>query len=148
MPNNNDDIFQRLIDLVDQQKRIIHELTTELKRIKAVGGGGGGGTGTGFQVYESGSTYKKYQALIDPNTDTAYLVVPHEGDEYVAISVEQDCLDGNLKLLGYDGQVIAYDHTPLQSEIDRLPANTTVVEYNTMDTPYSSILLNDNQQGD
>ena len=116
-----------------------------IERIQSIGGGGGG-TGNGFQVYESGKVYKKYQALIDPATDTPYLVVPAGGlVEYTSISVQQDCEDGNLKLLGFDSQIVTYDHTPTPTDIDNIPEKTVVVEYNPMDTPYTGMLNNDNQ---
>ena len=148
MADNNqmEAVFANLIRIVFEQRDIIKGIATELNRIKAVGGGGGGGTGNGFQVYESDKVYKKYQALIDPDTDTPYLVVPAGGlTEYTSISVQQDCADGNLKLLGFDSQIVPFDHTPTPTEISRIPENTVVVEYNPMDTPYMNILNNDNQ---
>lgn len=142
--NNIEECFARLINLVDQQRQIIHRLTEALMQITP-GSGGGGGTGTGFEVYESGKEYKRYQALIDPNTDIAYLVVPYNGGtKYTSVTVQQDCADGNLKLLGYDSQIVTFDHSPSPTEVNTLPENVTVVEYNPSDTPYSNILTNDN----
>ena len=135
--NNIEECFRRLIDLVDQQRQIIHRLTEDL--IKLTPGS------TGFEVYESGKEYKRYQALIDPNTDIAYLVVPYNGGtKYTSVTVQQDCADGNLKLLGYDSQIVTFDHSPSPTEVNTLPENVTVVEYNPSDTPYSNILTNDN----
>ena len=88
-----DQVFKDLVDIIHSQREIIHELTEYLLQIKSIGGGG---SGNGFQVYESGKEYKRYQALIDPNTDIAYLVVPHEGDTYISESVQTDCENGNL----------------------------------------------------
>ena len=142
--NNIEECFARLINLVDQQRQIIHRLTEALMQITP-GSGGGGGTGTGFEVYESGKEYKRYQALIDPNTDIAYLVVPYNGGtKYTSVTVQQDCADGNLKLLGYDSQIVTFDHSPSPTEVNTLPENVTVVEYNPSDTPYSNILTSDN----
>lgn len=142
--NNIEECFRRLIDLVDQQRQIIHRLTEDLMELKH--GSGGGGTGNGFEVYESGKEYKRYQALIDPNTDIAYLVVPYNGGtSYTSVTVQQDCADGNLKLLGYDSQIVTFDHSPTPTEVNALPENVTVVEYNPSDTPYSNILTNDNE---
>lgn len=136
-----DQVFKDLVDIIHSQREIIHELTEYLLQIKSIGGGG---SGNGFQVYESGKEYKRYQALIDPNTDIAYLVVPHEGDTYISESVQTDCESGNLKLLGYDGQIVPFNHTPTPAEVDRLPENVVVVEYNPSDTPYTGILTSDN----
>lgn len=146
MPENNniniEECFLRLQRIVAQQQQIIHRMAEDIVKIKI--GGGGGGTGNGFEVYESGKTYKKYQALIDPNTDIPYLVVPYGGaTEYVSDTVENDCAAGNLRLLGYDGQIVTFNHPPQEPEIDRLPENVVVVEYNDVDPNYN-ILTSDN----
>lgn len=137
-----DQVFNDLVDIIHTQREIIHDLTEWLLQIKSIGGGGGG-SGNGFEVYESGKEYKRYQALIDPNTDIAYLTVPHDGDTYISESVEIDCQNGNLKLLGFDGQIVTFDHPPREAEVDELPENVVVVEYNPSDTPYTGILSND-----
>lgn len=146
MPENNniniEECFLRLQRIVEQQQRIIHKMAEDIIKIKI--GGGGGGTGNGFEVYESGKTYKKYQALIDPNTDIPYLVVPYGGaTEYISDTVENDCAAGNLRLLGYDGQIVTFNHPPQEPEIDRLPENVVVVEFNDVDPNYN-ILTSDN----
>lgn len=147
MPENNniniEDCFLRLQRIVAQQQQIIHRMAEDIVKIK-ISGGGGGGTGNGFEVYESGKTYKKYQALIDPNTDIPYLVVPYGGaTEYISDTVENDCAAGNLRLLGFDGQIVTFNHPPQEPEIDRLPENVVVVEYNDVDPNYN-ILTSDN----
>ena len=147
MPENNniniEECFLRLQRIVEQQQRIIHKMAEDIIKIK-IGGGGGGGTGNGFEVYESGKTYRKYQALIDPNTDIPYLVVPYGGaTEYISDTVENDCAAGNLRLLGFDGQIVTFNHPPQEPEIDRLPENVVVVEYNDVDPNYN-ILTSDN----
>lgn len=149
MPENNnislEDCFLRLQRIVAQQQQIIHRMAEDIVKIKIGGGGGGGGTGNGFEVYESGKEYKKYQALIDPDTDTPYLVVPYGGAAtYVSDTVKNDCAAGNLKLLGFDSQIVTFNHPPATEEVDRLPENVVVVEYNPSDTPYSNILSSDN----
>lgn len=142
--NQMDEVFAVLVDIIHKQRVIMDELATQIKRIDSIGGGGGGGTGNGFEVYESGKTYKKYQALIDPNTDIPYLVVPYGGAaEYISDTVENDCAAGNLRLLGFDGQIVTFNHPPQEPEIDRLPENVVVVEYNDVDPNYN-ILTSDN----
>ena len=142
--NKMDEVFAVLVDIIHKQRVIMDELARQIKRIDSIGGGGGGGTGNGFEVYESGKTYKKYQALIDPNTDIPYLVVPYGGaTEYISDTVENDCAAGNLRLLGFDGQIVTFNHPPQEPEINRLPENVVVVEYNDVDPNYN-ILTSDN----
>ena len=142
--NQMDEVFAVLVDIIHKQRVIMDEMARQIKRIDSIGGGGGG-TGNGFQVYESNHVYKRYQAVIDPNTDTAYLVVPHGGaDEYTSITVETDCHDGNLKLIGFDSQIVTTDQPLKQEQIDALPEHVVVVEYNASDTPYNHILDGDN----
>lgn len=142
---NFEDCFNNLIELIEQQQQLIAELRAEIENIP--GWGGGGGTGNGFEVYESAHLYKRYQAVIDPNTDTAYLVVPtHGGSEYTSIDVKTDCENGNLKLLGFEGQIVTFPRPPKEEEVDALPENCVVVEYNPLDTPYTSILTTDEHE--
>jgi hypothetical protein len=137
-------LFDALINVIHQNRLLIEELAGKIERLEHIGGGG---KGNGLEVYTAGETYKRYQMLVDPNTDIVYITVPHDGDEYVAISVETDCEDGNLRLLGYDGQIVPFNHRPSPQEIDALLENVTVVEYNPSDTPYTGILTNDNNNG-
>lgn len=132
-------LFDTLINVINKQAELMAQMAEKINQIESIGG-----KGNGLLVYTSGETYNRYQMLVDPNTNIVYLVVPHTGDQYTAISVETDCANGNLKILGYDGQIIPFNHTPSPSEIDNLPENVTVVEYNPADTPYMGILTNDN----
>ena len=133
-------LFDLLINVVHEQRILIETLASKVEQLESIGGG----KGNGLEVYTPGETYKRYRMLVDPNTDIVYITVPYNGDEYVAVSVEQDCADGNLKLLGYDGQIVPFNHTPTPNEVDRLPENVVVVEYNPSDTPYTGILTSDN----
>lgn len=135
-------LFDALIAIIHDQRVLIETMAAKLEQLEV--GQGGGGSGNGFEVYETHKVYNRYQALIDPDTDTPYLVVPAEGDTYISTTVEEDCENGNLRLLGFDGQIVTFNHTPTQPEIDRLPEKVIVVEYNEMDTPYTGILSNDN----
>lgn len=138
MGSSTDDgkvLFDTLISVIHSQRILMEAMAEKIEQLTI-----GGGSGNGFQVYESNKLYKKYQALIDPNTDTAYLVVPHEGDEYTSVTVEEDCRNGNLKLLGFDSQIVTFGRPPEQAEIERLPEKVIVVEYNPQDTPYTGII--------
>lgn len=136
------ELFDELIGLFRRQQLLMEQIADKISRIESIGGGG---SGNGFQVYESNKLYKRYQAVIDPETDVPYLVVPRNGgSEYMSISVRQDCANGNLKLLGFDSQIVTFDHTPTSTEVDLLPENAIVVEYNPSDTPYGNILSSDN----
>jgi hypothetical protein len=134
------DLFDALIQLFKQQQSLMEQIADKISRMEP----GGGGTGNGFQVYESNKVYKKYQAVIDPSTDVPYLVVPSEGDEYTSITVKQDCANGNLKLLGFDSQIVTFDHQPTVNDLKTLPEKAVVVEYSPSDTPYTGILTVDN----
>ena len=135
-------LFDTLINVINQQAILMAQMAEKINQIESIGGGG---SGNGFTVYESGKVYKRYQAVIDPETDTAYLVAPlNGGTEYTSITVETDCENGNLKLLGYEGYIVPFNHTPTPNEVDALPENVVVVEYNPSDTPYTGILTQDN----
>ena len=66
-------LFDTLINVINQQAILMAQMAEKINQIESIGGGG---SGNGFTVYESGKVYKRYQAVIDPETDTAYLVAP------------------------------------------------------------------------
>ena len=133
-------LFDALIQLIQQQQTLMAQIAAKVSQIPPGGGGGGGGTGNGFELYEPNKIYRKYQAIIDPVTSTAYTVTPVYGDQYVSTNIAQDCANGNLKLLGFDSQIVVFDHPPTQAEINSLPENALVVEFDPDDVPYSGIL--------
>jgi hypothetical protein len=73
--------------------------------------------------------------LVDANNETVYRVLP---TEYVSVNLNADIAAGNLKLVGFENQVImTMDHELSQEEINDIPDNATVIIYNPADTPYT-----------
>lgn len=108
---------------------------------------GGGGPET-ITEYETNTVYQRYQTLIDPETETVYIVTPADGtDTYRSETIENDVLHENIKLIGSDSRLVIFDHPPTQSEINQLPENVVVVEYDPNDTPYAGLILNNNNNG-
>jgi hypothetical protein len=99
------------------------------------------GAGGQIPVYESRKLYRKYETVVDGNTDITYLVTPATGDTYESQDIATDVADGNLKPTS-DCRIVIYDHTPTQQELNALPENVLIVVYDPNDTPYTGIILN------
>jgi hypothetical protein len=52
------------------------------------------------------------------------------------VSVETDCANGNLKLVGFESQIIAFNGDPTQAQLNVIPDDTLVAIYSAADTPY------------
>lgn len=102
---------------------------------------GGGGATEPIPVYETNTEYRKYQTLVDGDSDITYLVTPVVGETYVSQDIITDVETGNLKPTS-DSRIVIYDHTPTQQELSALPENVLIVVYDPNDTPYSGIILN------
>ena len=124
-------VFEQLIQVIQAQQQKINAIATALENITSIGGGGGGGTAS-IEDYESGKLYKRNMLIVDPNTETVYRALT----EYTSVTVNDDIENGNLKLVGYESQVITFSHDPSQSEIDNLPNDALVAVYSPTDTPY------------
>lgn len=136
-----DPVFAQLINLINTQREIIHELADYLDQLEIGGGGGGGGGGSSaFQPYRSGAVYKKYDTVVDPDTMISYITTV---TSFTASNIQSDVDAGKLKLVGYDSQIITFDHPPTAEEINTLPENAIVVEFDPEDTPYTGILSDD-----
>ena len=166
-----EDVFNDLIDVVYAQRQLIHTMANLLEQLDLSGGGGGSAVlidktitrnGTfnarddsadgyrsvtvevpesgGFQPYETDQEYVQYQTVVDPETMVAYMVI---AEQYTSVDIRTDCQAGNLKLIGFDSQIVPFDHPPTAEEINALPENALVVEYDPDDTPYTGILSND-----
>lgn len=129
-------IFERLTSVIIQQESIIKQLTEKLEKLEVGnttgGGGGGGGGNASIEDYVSGKQYTRNVLVVDPETETVYRVL----DSYTSITVEEDCGNGHLKLVGFESQVVTIGHNPTQAEIDALPDNSLVAVYSPTDTPY------------
>lgn len=169
-----EDVFNDLIDVVYAQRQLIHTMANLLEQLNLGGGSavltektitdngtylasddgadgysrvvvnvaGGGGSPSTITEYQPGTEYTKYQTVIDSETLTSYVVTENYTSETIEIDVEHE----KLQLLGSDSRLVIFDHPPTQSEINDLPENVVVVEYDPNDTPYAGLVLNDNNR--
>ena len=141
MPSNNnepmDEIFVRLNRIIEDQAAIIKRLADKLERLE-VGGGGGGTGNASIEDYEEGKNYKRNVLVVDPNEETVYRVL----SDYTSVDLATDKSLGKLKLVGFESQVVTFDHLPTQAEIDALPEDSLVAIYSSGETPYQPIESN------
>lgn len=123
-------IFERLIRVIASQAALLRAIAEKLEQLE-IGGGGSGNAS--ISDYESGKSYKRNALLVDPATETVYRVLPQE---YISETVETDKTNGYLKLVGFESEIVTFDHNPSQSEIEALPDDAVVVVYSRTDTPY------------
>lgn len=129
-----DSIFARLLTAISEQNRLLESIATKFEQYNGSGGGGGGGNAS-IADYAENRLYKRNTLLVDSNNETVYRVIP---TEYLSVNLNADIAAGNLKLVGFENQVImTMDHELSQEEIDNIPDNATVIVYNPADTPYT-----------
>lgn len=131
-------LFNALLAKMREQEATIRRLAEKIQLIDHIGGGGGNGS---IEDYVSDKQYKRNTLLVDPLTETLYRVIP---DTYTSVTVDVDMQAGNLKLVGFESQIVTFNHLPTQAEIDALPKDVLVAIYSTTDTPYEPILSSDN----
>lgn len=128
-----DSIFARLLTAISEQNRLLESIATKFEQYGGSGGGGGGNAS--IADYAENRLYKRNTLLVDSNNETVYRVIP---TEYLSVNLNADIAAGNLKLVGFENQVImTMDHELSQEEIDNIPDNATVIVYNPADTPYT-----------
>ena len=128
-----DPIFTRLLNAITEQNRLLQSIATKFEQYE--GGGGGGGGNASIADYAENRLYKRNTLLVDANNETVYRVLP---TEYLSVNLNADIAAGNLKLVGFENQVIlTRDHELSQEEINDIPDNATVIIYNPADTPYT-----------
>jgi hypothetical protein len=125
-----DELFQRLFDVLQEHELLLKRLADNIDRLEL-----GKGMAT-LTDYESNHEYKRNSLVVDRVTETVYRVTPRNGTSYTSITVEQDCSDGNLKLVGFESQIVPFDHEPTQYEINTVPDGAMVAIYSPSDTPY------------
>ena len=125
----NEDVFDRLSTLIHEQRELIVALNEKLQELE-IGGGGSGNAS--IADYESGIRYTRNALVVDTATETVYRVIR----EYTSISVETDCQNGNLKIVGYESQFLAFNGDPTQAQLNVIPDDTLVAIYSASDTPY------------
>lgn len=124
-----DAIFQRLLNVIKEQQAIIESITTKIQQLESIGGGGGSAS---IEDYVSGKTYKRNTLIVDPVMETVYRVIA----PYTSVDIDTDHANGNIKLVGFESQVVTFNHKPTQAEIDVLPDDTLVAIYSSTDVPY------------
>ena len=122
-------VFTNLLTIIREQNRLLKNIAEKLKQLEL----GGGAGNASIADYEVGKTYKRNTLVVDPATETVYRVLP---SQYVSISVDDDKRVGNLKLVGFESEIVTFDHNPSQSEINALPDDAFVVVYSPTDVPY------------
>ena len=132
MADQQEKIFQDLMNVIREQDRLLSSIAEKLQHIESIGGGGGGSAS--IEDYQSGQVYKRNTLLVDRDTETVYRVLAEPS--YTSVTVESDVQNKNLKLVGFESQVITIDHNPSQAEIDTLPQEALVAVYSSMDAPY------------
>lgn len=133
-----DTIFKDLYNIINEQQQLITDIAERLSKYESFGDDGtgtspGGGNAT-IMDYKSNVVYPRNTLLVDTGTETVYRVCSLQ--PYRSISVEQDCIDGNLKLVGFESQIVTFNGNPTQSQINVLPEDTLVAIYSAADTPY------------
>lgn len=127
--------FDRLINIIHKQQQLINSIANKLEEIQSMGGGGS----ASIEDYVPEKKYKRNVLLVDTNTETVYRVI----DEYVSVDIETDHSEGHLKLVGYESQIVSFNHPPTQAEIDALPEDVLVAIHSTTDDPYTPVLSSD-----
>lgn len=125
-----DSVFQELLNVIQLQQQKIATIAEKLEQIESIGGGGSGNAT--IEDYESNKSYVRNTLVVDPTTETVYRVL----HAYTSDTVSNDLANGDLKLVGYESQVMTYAAPPTQSQIENLPDDTLVAVYNANDTPY------------
>lgn len=125
----NDDIFERLSTIISEQRELIVALSAKLQELELGGGGSGNAS---IADYESGKRYTRNALVVDTATETVYRAIR----EYTSVTVEDDCANGNLKLVGFESQIVAFNGDPTQAQLNVIPDDTLVAIYSAADTPY------------
>lgn len=125
-------IFEKLFIAIRAQHQLLKNIADKLEQLEVGGGGGGGGNAT-ISDYESGKRYKRNTLVVDPATETVYRVLP---SQYTSNTVDDDKRNGYLKLVGFESDIVTFDHNPSQAEIDALPDDSVVVVYSPTDPAY------------
>lgn len=126
-------IFEKLFIAIRAQHQLLKNIADKLEQLEVGGGGGGGGGNATISDYESGKRYKRNTLVVDPATETVYRVLP---SQYTSNTVDDDKRNGYLKLVGFESDIVTFDHNPSQAEIDALPDDSVVVVYSPTDVPY------------
>lgn len=128
-----DAIFERLISIIDQQQKTIASIADKISKLETLGG-----SVMAAEDYIAGTEYKRNTLVVDTNTETLYRVL----QQYTSVDVETDVENGYLKLVGFESQVVTFNHNPSQAEIEAIPEDALVAVYSSTDTPYAPDIIN------
>ena len=131
-----DKIFQDLVDIIQDNAVKMKLLADSIEQLESIGGGGGSAS---IEDYESGKEYKRNVLIVDTTTETVYRVL----SDYTSTTIEDDKKNGLIKLVGFESQLVSFNHDPSQTEINTLPMDTVVTIYSSTDDPYEPILSGD-----
>lgn len=131
MANNEpmDEIFIRLNRVLAEQAATIKRLADKIEQLELGGGGSGNAS---IEDYVEGKDYKRNVLVVDPVEETVYRVI----ENYTSVDLATDKSLGKLKIVGYESQIVTFDHSPTQAELDVLPEDTLVAIYSSNETPY------------
>lgn len=133
MPVVPDELFNTLLEKMLENQQLITSIAQKLQLIDI-----GGGTGNAsIEDYVSNKHYVRNVLVVDTDTETVYRVLR----EYTSVTVETDCQNGNLKLVGFESQIVGFNGNPTQSQINTIPDDSFVAIYSSSDTPYSPDFL-------
>lgn len=133
-------IFDNLVRVIAEQQALIKSISEKLQKLELNNNSNnnGGSTQTATLVdYTSNTEYTRNMLVVDTDTETVYRVLT----KYTSVDVDTDCRTGNLKLVGFESQVVTLDHNPTQSEIESIPEDALVAIYSSTDTPYAPDIL-------
>lgn len=130
-----DKIFQDLVDIIQDNAVKMKLLADRIEQLESIGGGGS----ASIEDYESGKEYKRNVLIVDTTTETVYRVL----SDYTSTTIEDDKKKGLIKLVGFESQLVSFNHDPSQTEINTLPMDTVVTIYSSTDDPYEPILSGD-----
>lgn len=131
-----DKIFQDLVDIIQDNAVKMKLLADRIEQLESIGGSGGSAS---IEDYESGKEYKRNVLIVDTTTETVYRVL----SDYTSTTIEDDKKNGLIKLVGFESQLVSFNHDPSQTEINTLPMDTVVTIYSSTDDPYEPILSGD-----
>lgn len=131
-----DKIFQDLVDIIQDNAVKMKLLADRIEQLESMGGSGGSAS---IEDYEAGKEYKRNVLIVDTTTETVYRVL----SDYTSTTIEDDKKKGLIKLVGFESQLVSFNHDPSQTEINTLPMDTVVTIYSSTDDPYEPILSGD-----
>jgi tRNA(Ser,Leu) C12 N-acetylase TAN1 len=131
--------FEKLLEIETAREARLKRIEDAIKQLK-IGSGS-----ASIEDYKENTFYKRNTLVVDSGTETMYRTTVPEG--FTSTTFEADRAAGRLKLVGFESQIVTFNHPPTQAEIDVLPEDTLVAIYSPQDDPYTPALSGDNFEG-